>query len=241
MPLFSSSEIGRARARGVTRRSVTARDDPPRLPTEPACPRHTDRGNDTPLTDPAGFIGERLEREGTRAGITTEGAEAVHHSIGESLRCATHAQAEYHQRPCEATATAMDEARTMVSDGINVLSGTVPPAMRARYTRNDDGIYGCPSGSERAFTREMLNLRPLDPLEEQAPPMAATPEFLAQQRNRRSIELAEGPPDHRTAVDPAGTPSQIPMTPPTSHSGTYTVRMTQTQVWQAEAFAETAG
>ena len=118
----------------------------------------------------------------------------------------------------------------MVSDGINVLSGMVPPAMRARYTRNDDGIYGCPSGSERAFTREMLNLRPLDPLEEPAPPMVATPEFLAQQRNRRSIELAEGPPDHRTAVDPADTPSQIPMTPPTPHSGKYTVRMTQTQV-----------
>ena len=98
----------------------------------------------------------------------------------------------------------------MVSDGINVLSGTVPPAMRARYTRNDDGIYGCPSGSERAFTREMLNLRPLDPLEEPAPPMVATPEFLAQQRNRRSVELAEGPPDRRTAGDPAETPSQNP-------------------------------
>ena len=56
----------------------------------------------------------------------------------------------------------MDEARAMVSDGINVLAGTVSPATLAQYIRNDDGIYGCPSGSERAFTHEMLNLRPLD-------------------------------------------------------------------------------
>ena len=38
VPLFSSSEIGRARARGVIRRPATSRDGPPRLPTEPARP-----------------------------------------------------------------------------------------------------------------------------------------------------------------------------------------------------------
>ena len=151
----------------------------------------------------------------------------------------THAQAEYHRRPCEATAAAMDEARAMVSDGINVLSGTVPPETLARYTHNDDGIYGCPSGSERAFTREMLNLRPLDPLEEPAPPMIATPEFLAQQMNRCSVEPDQGPPGRRTAGDPTETPSHIPTPPPTPHSGKYMVWMTQTQVWQAEAFADT--
>jgi len=92
-----------------------------------------------------------------------------------------HAQSEYHLRPCEATATAMDETRAMVGDGINVLSGTVSPATLVQYIRNDDGIYGCPIGSERVFTHEMLDLPPPGPLEKPVPPTIATPEFLAQQ------------------------------------------------------------
>ena len=90
------------------------------------------------------FVGERQERERTRAGITTEGAEAIHHFIGESLLCAAHAQSEYHKSPREATTTAMDEARAMVSDGINVLSGTTAPEALIQYVRDDDGIYGRP-------------------------------------------------------------------------------------------------
>ena len=123
--------------------------------TEPARPQHTDQGNETPQTDPARFIGERQERERTRADITTEGAEAVHHFIGESLlRCAAHARPSRVPPAAvrEATATAMDEARAMAGDGIsNGLSGMASPAALVQYIRNDDGIYGCPSGSERAF------------------------------------------------------------------------------------------
>ena len=196
-------------------------------------PSDTDPGN------PARFVSERQELERTRAGITTEGAEALHHFVGESLRCATHAQSEYHRRPCEATATAMEEARNMVSDGINVLFGKVSPATLVRYTRNDDGIYGCPVGSERAFTREMLNMPPLGTLDEPTTPTVATPEFLAQQRIRRSIELVGNPPCIRTADDSTADAPPPAMTPPPRIEN-YTVRQTQTRVWTASVVAETA-
>ena len=163
------------------RRLASPMDGPPRLPKKPPCLQRTDQSVGAPQIDPVGFIGERHERERARAGIATEGAEAAHHFVGESLRCAVNAQNEYHLRPCEATATAMDEARAMVVDGINVLSGTVSPATLVQYIRNDNGIYGCPIGSERVFTHEMLNLPPPGPLEKPVPPTIATPEFLAQQ------------------------------------------------------------
>ena len=195
--------------------------------------------SDTDHDNPARFVSEYQELERTRAGITTEGAEALHHFVGESLRCATHAQSEYHRRPCEATATAMEEARNMVSDGINVLLGKVPPATLARYTRNDDGIYGCHVGSERAFTREMLNMPPLVARDELTTPTVATSEFLAQQRTRRSIELGENPPCTRTSDDPTADAPPPAMTPP-PRIEQYTVRHTQTRVWKASVVAETA-
>ena len=216
-------------------------DGSPRLPKKPPCPQRTDQSVGAPQIDPARFIGERQERERVRAGITTEGAEAVHHFVGESLRCAMHAQSEYHRRPCESTATAMDETRTMVSDGINVLSGMVSPATLVQYIRNDDGIYGRPIGSERVFTHEMLNLPPPGPLEEPAPPTIATPEFLAQQRTRCATQLAESPPGrHATDDSTADASLNTPMSPLTPHSGKYTVRQTQTRVWTANVVAETA-
>jgi hypothetical protein len=186
VPLFSSSEIGRARARGVIRRPALPLDGPPRLPAKPARPRHTEQVDMSPsLADQSvRFIGERQERERTRAGIPAEGVEAVHHFIGESLLCATYAQNEYHRSPCEVTATAMDEARAMVGDGINVLSGTTAPEALIQYVRDDAGIYGRPCGGERAFTHEMLNLPPLDPSEKPASPRIATLEFLFQQSDR---------------------------------------------------------
>ena len=195
--------------------------------------------SDADHDNPARFVSEHQELERLRAGITTEGAEALHHFVGESLRCATHAQSEYHRRPCEATATAMEEARTMVSDGINVLLGKVPPATLARYTCNDDGIYGCHAGSERAFTREMLNMPPLAARDELTTPTVATSEFLAQQRNRRSVELGENPPCTRT---PVGTTADAPspaMTPP-PRTERYTVWHTQTRVWKASVVAKAA-
>ena len=145
------------------------------------------------VDEPVRFVCERQELECVRAGVTIEGAEALHHFVGESLLCATHAQNEYHRRPSGATATAMEEARSMVSDGINVLSGTIPPATLLQYTRDDNGIYGSATGSERAFTREMLNLPPLGTAEESTAPTIATPEFLAQQTARRQAEAAENP------------------------------------------------
>ena len=140
------------------------------------------------------FVREQQERERARAGVTTEGTEALHHFMGESLLCATHAQAEYHRRPCEATATALEEARSMVSDGINVHFGTVSPATLLPYTRSDDGIYGSPTGSEHVFTREMLNMPPLGTVDDRAARTVATPEFLAQQKARRETEAAAKPP-----------------------------------------------
>ena len=165
--LFSSSEIGRARARGDIHRPASPLDGPPRLPTKRPRPRHSEQADTTPFHNgqSARFVGERQERERARASITTEGAEAIHHFICESLLCAVHAQNEYHRLPCEATATAMDEARAMASDGINVLSGIAAPEALIQYVRDDAGIYGRPGGSERAFTHEMLNLPPLDPPE----------------------------------------------------------------------------
>ena len=188
---------------------------------------------------PARFVSEHQEFVRLRAGITTEGAEALHHFVGVSLRCATHAQSVYHRRPCEATATAMEEARTMVSDGINVLLGKVPPSTLARYTCNDDGIYGCHDGDERAFTREMLNMPSPAARDELTTPTVATPEFLAQQRNRRSAELGENPP---CARNPAGTTVDAPspaVTPP-PRTERYTVRHTQTRVWKTSVTAKTA-
>ena len=195
--------------------------------------------SDTDHDNPARFVSEHQELERMRAGITTEGAEALHHFVGESLRCATHAQSEYHRRPCEATATAMEEARNMVSDGINVLLGKVPPATLARYTRNDDGIYGCHVGSERAFTREMLNMPPLAARDELTTPTVATSEFLAQQRTRRSVELGENPPCTRTSDDPTADAPPPAMTPP-PRIEQYTVWHTQTRVWKASVVAKTA-
>ena len=67
------------------------------------------------------------------------------------------------------------------------------PATLLQYTRDDNGIYGSATGSERAFTREMLNLPPLGTTEESTAPKVATPEFLAQQTTRRQAEAAENP------------------------------------------------
>ena len=123
-------------------------------------------------------------------------------------------------------------------DGTNVILGKVPPATLSRYTRNDDGIYGY-AGSERAFTREMLNMPSLAPRDELTAPTVATSEFIAQQRTRRSIELGEDPPCTRTSDDPTADAPPPAMTP-SPRTEQYTVRHTQTRVWEASFVAETA-
>ena len=120
----------------------------------------------------------------------------------------------------------MDEARAMVSDGINVLAGTVSPATLAQYIRNDDGIYGCPSGSERAFTHEMLNLRPLDswPAARGAgavkgrhfgiPRPAKEPPFHRAHRESTRPSHRRRPDRRRALANPAATASARQATPP---------------------------
>ena len=70
-------------------------------------------------------------------------------------------------------------------------------------------------------------------------PTVATPEFLAQQRNRRSAELGENPPCARS---PAGTtvdaPSSASTPPPRAER--YAVRHTQNRVWETSVTAKTA-
>ena len=79
---------------------------------------------------------------------------------------------------------------------------------------------------------------PLAARDELTTPTVATSEFLVQQRNRRSVELGENPPCTRT---PAGTTADAPspvMTPPRTER--YTVRHTQTRVWETSVTAKTA-
>jgi hypothetical protein len=121
----------------------------------------------------------------------------------------------------------MDKARAMVSNGINVLSGTISPATLTQYVRDDDGIYGRSFGWERVFTHEMHNLPALGPSDEPPPYKIATPEFLFQQRDRRTIELTGKSLDQHAraglrdvgSADPSPSPPPPPPPPPHDDGG----------------------
>ena len=57
------------------------------------------------------IIKDRYENDRSRTRITVEGIEILHHFIGESLRCASYVQEEYHKPPRTATATAIDDSQ----------------------------------------------------------------------------------------------------------------------------------
>ena len=66
-------------------------------------------------------------------------------------------------------------------------------------------------------------------------------ERAAQQRTRRATQLADSPPGrHDTDDSTADASLRTLMSPPTPHSGKYTVRQAQTRVWTANVIAETA-